>query len=86
MEQQLVKLHHLKVTVPNGHGGKGAVELDGEQLKKVVGIALSMRVGELNTATLELLAPEIEVEGKFQVMLPEETQATLKRLGWTPPG
>ena len=79
-------LHHLKIATTSPVG-RATIELDGEQIQHGVrGVAVRLEVGELNQATLELVAPEVEAEGEFQIMLPEETQDLLKRLGWTPPG
>jgi len=77
--------HHLKVAT-TGLFGHASVELDGEQIQSVLaGISLHLRGGDPNSATLELLVPTVDADGEFEVMLPEATQALLKRLGWTPP-
>jgi len=77
--------HHLKVTMAGQ--ARGTVELDGQDISNGLrGVDLRMHVDDLNTAILELKAPTFEVEGEFVVVLPEETQAALKRLGWTSPG
>lgn len=77
--------HHLKITT-GGRVGQGTVEMDGEEIGPgLLGVDVCLHVRELNTATLELSAPTFEVDGEFQIILPEETQALLKRLGWTPP-
>lgn len=76
--------HHLKVTTTGQ--ARGTVELDGQDISSgLSGLDLRMHVDDLNMVTLELKAPTFEVEGEFVVMLPEEMQAALKRLGWTPP-
>jgi hypothetical protein len=77
--------HHLKVVTTN-QVGRATVELNGEHVENgVSGVDLHLHVGEVNMATLELVAPTAEIEGEFEVLLREETQALLKRLGWTPP-
>jgi hypothetical protein len=81
-----VTQHHLKVTTRNGAGHSTDVELDDQRISSALrGVDLHLKVGELNSATLELFAPAIEFDGEAEVQLPEETQALLKRLGWTPP-
>jgi hypothetical protein len=76
---------HLKVTT-KGAFGQATIELDGEEIQNGLRrVALELEAGEVNQATLELLAPVIEVVGEFRIHLPEETRAALKRLGWTPP-
>jgi hypothetical protein len=78
--------HHLKIASASGHGHATHVELDGEPADRGLrGLDLRLHVDELNSATLELFAPSIEFDGETEVRLPEETQALLKRLGWTPP-
>lgn len=81
-----MNLHHLKVSSTTGHGHATKVEMDGQPIEQALrGLDLGLHVGELNIATLELLAPVVEFEGEAEVQLPEATQALLKRLGWTPP-
>jgi hypothetical protein len=78
-------MHHLKLATTS-QAGHGTVELDGQEIQNgLVGVELHVHVGEMNSAILELKAPTFEADGEFQIMLPEETQAALKRLGWTPP-
>jgi hypothetical protein len=85
MQQRHPDFHHLKVTATS-QAGHGTVELDGTPIQRGLrGIDLRLHAGEVNAATLELVVPTMDVEGEFEVVLPEETQALLKRLGWTPP-
>lgn len=78
--------HHLKIAT-TGPVGTATIELDGARIENgLSGITLHMHVGDLNSATLELVAPTFEVDGEFQIHLPQETQDLLKRLGWLPPG
>jgi hypothetical protein len=79
-------VHHLKVTTTNGAGPTAVVELDGQRIEGALsGLEMRLNVKDINRAALELAAPVIEFDGKAEVFLPEETQALLKRLGWTPP-
>jgi hypothetical protein len=76
---------HLKM-VTKGNFGQATIELDGQEIQRgVCALDLHLVAGEPNRATVELVAPSMEVEGEFEIRLPEETQALLKRLGWTPP-
>ncbi len=78
--------HHLRI-VTTGQVGQATVELDGQDVSNgLSGLDLRLHVGDLSSATLKLVAPMFEVDGEFQIHLPEETQELLKRLGWTPPG
>ena len=78
--------HRLKITSPSGHGHATKVELDGQEIGPGLrGVDLRLHVDEFNSATLELYAPVIELDGEAEIHLPEDTQALLKRLGWTPP-
>ncbi|HEY5987611.1 MAG TPA: hypothetical protein VIV12_14740 [Streptosporangiaceae bacterium] len=78
-------MSHLKVTTTS-QGGHATVELDGMRMDgALLALGLRVRAGEPNSATLDLYAPTVEAEGEFEVVLPEQTQALLKRLGWTPP-
>jgi hypothetical protein len=78
--------HHLKVATKGQLGSHVEIQLNGEDIAGGVrALRIDMEAGDVNAATLELLAPTYEVDGEFQVYLPEETQAALKQLGWTPP-
>jgi hypothetical protein len=78
--------HRLKVTNPGAFGHQTVVELDGLDVSGALrGFDLNVSVSDLNTARLFLSAPAFEVEGEYRVALDEDSQALLKRLGWTPP-
>ncbi|HEV8653112.1 MAG TPA: hypothetical protein VG276_27900 [Actinomycetes bacterium] len=79
-------LRQLKITAPTGFGRPATVELDGEPIgQDLRGVDLRIDADEIVTATLHLLHVASEFNGQAAVTLPEETQALLKRLGWTPP-
>jgi hypothetical protein len=80
-----MSVHHLKV-VTTSQLGTAKVELDGEDMAGAfAALELRLRSGEPNLAVVELAIPMADAEGEFEVVLREETQALLKRLGWTPP-
>jgi hypothetical protein len=79
-------LQQLKISCPSGIGDHAKVELNGEEIgQDVRGIVLRLQPGYVVTAQLDLIYLGGEFEGQAQVVLPEDTQALLKRLGWTPP-
>lgn len=79
-------LRQLKIACPSGFGRPATVELDGESIEHGLrGVVLRIDADEVVTAELDLLYLDAEFEGQAKVVLPEETQAVLKRLGWTPP-
>jgi hypothetical protein len=47
--------------------GRGRVFVDGEELKGVVGVAFSARVGEMNRLTIDLLTMNMEISGQMMV-------------------
>jgi len=67
--------------------GIGTASLDGHSIENAVsGIDFHVQVGEPTTAVLQLVGGlPVDVEAEVEAQLPEETQALLKRLGWTPP-
>jgi hypothetical protein len=67
--------------------GVGTASLDDHSLDHaIVGLDLHVRAGEPTTAVLHLAGGfPADVEAEAEVRLPEEIQALLKRLGWTPP-
>jgi hypothetical protein len=79
-------LQQLRIACPSGIAQQGTVELDGESITHGLrGIVLHLNAGDLVTAQLDLLYLDAEFEGHAKVILPEDTQTLLKRLGWTPP-
>lgn len=79
-------LQQLRISCPSGVAQQGTVELDGESITHGLrGIVLRLNAGDLVTAELDLLYLDAEYEGQAKVVIPEETQLLLKRVGWTPP-
>jgi hypothetical protein len=79
-------LRQLKMTCASGIAQQSTVELDGDDITHGLrSVVLRLNAGDLVTAELELIYLDAEFEGQAKVILPEETQALLKRLGWTPP-
>jgi hypothetical protein len=68
-------------------GGSGAeVELDGQNIANVLtGLTLRMGVGEMSTATLDLVVYDLGAEAEVRFVVPDECRDLLVRLGWTPP-
>lgn len=66
--------------------GAGSVEIEGEQLSGVRAVTVKGTPGEIPQLVVELLIFDLEVDGEMGVEIPRETHATLRRLGWTPPG
>ena len=78
--------HQLKITAGQMGGPGTVVELDGQEIQRaLVGLDYHLRAGDPTAVTLDVFAPEVVVAGEVEVRLREETQALLKRLGWTPP-
>jgi hypothetical protein len=77
---------HLKITCPDGVAQHGSVHLDGDDISHGLrSVVLRMNAGDLVTAELDLVYLDAEFEGQAKVIVPEDTQAVLKWLGWTPP-
>jgi hypothetical protein len=71
----------------SGSGGPGAtVELDGQDIANVLtGLTLRLGVGEMPTATLDLVVHDFGAEADVRFVVPDECRDLLVRLGWTPP-
>ena len=79
-------LRHLKIACPSGLAHNTTVELDGQSITRSLrGIVLRAEVGDMVTAELDLRYLAAEFDGQAKAVLPDETQAVLKQLGWTPP-
>lgn len=80
-------LHHLKISAPKGHAAIGTtVELDGVRIENALrAVDLHLAVDDITTATLDVVYFAGEFVGDAKVVVPEETRALLKQLGWTPP-
>ncbi len=79
-------LQQLKITCPSGIAQTSTVDLDGDDITQGLrSVVLRLNAGDLVTAEFELIYLDTEFEGQAKVILPEDTQALLKRLGWTPP-
>ena len=66
----------LKIVTPNmlgpdefgaGHAPGTKVYLDDKELKMVCAVNVDMRVGQVNSATIEFIPTEIDIEGDFVV-------------------
>ncbi|MFF9271140.1 hypothetical protein [Streptomyces rochei] len=68
-------------------GGPGAqVEVDGENIASILtGLTLRMGVGDMPTATLDLVVYDLGTEAEVRFEVPDECRDLLVRLGWTPP-
>lgn len=65
--------------------GSGTIEIDGQQLRGVRGLALTSEAGGESTLTLELLVHDISTFAEALTLIDDDTAATLVALGWTPP-
>jgi hypothetical protein len=72
----------VKIHLVAGHG---SVEVDGEALKGVTGVALSHRVGTIAQLEVSLAALPLDIEAEADVFVPDKTRESLILLGWTPP-
>lgn len=66
--------------------GRGTITVDGVPLRGVHSLTLDSEAGQRTVLRLELLMHDV---GTFanaaDVLIPEDTAATLVALGWTPP-
>lgn len=68
-------------------GSTGAeVLIDGQSLPGVRSVDVSTEVGYIPTATVELQARAVHVDGELRFVLGENTIEALQKLGWTAPG
>jgi hypothetical protein len=69
-----------------GHGR--TVTLDGNDISKALtGVTLTLGVGQVPTATLDLLLIDVtEVQdAETRILIPDATRDALTAIGWTPP-
>lgn len=66
--------------------GRGELKLGGHDLaRQVRGFALVSEAGKRTELHLNIQAAPVTARGDVAVVLPEELQAVLVELGWTPP-
>lgn len=75
-------LHDVKLSLRPCHG---TVQVDGRELGGVRSLSLDAGVDEIPRLSLDLVAPEVEVDGEMTVIVTDEVRETLTALGWTPP-
>lgn len=75
-------LHDVKLSL---RPGRGTVQVDGRELGGVRSLSLDAGVDEIPRLSLDLVAPEVEVDGEMTVIVTDEVRQTLTALGWTPP-
>lgn len=78
-------IRNLSITT-QGHAAE--VRIDGHDIADgLTGLTLSMGVGRIPTATLELLIPDVTElhDAETQLLIPDSTRDVLVALGWTPP-
>lgn len=66
-------------------GGRGTIEVDGQELHGVTAVVASAAVDERPQLVVQLLLQEIEIDGEMTVTIPDDTAEALAALGWTPP-
>lgn len=65
---------------------RSEIVVDGTDIaNSVTAITVRASVGEMPRLELELMVPEIEVEGEVRVYMLDGTREGLLALGWTPP-
>jgi hypothetical protein len=75
-----------KLRISSSEGPGAQVELDGQNIANVLtGLTLRMGVGEIPTATLDLVVFDLGAEAEVRFEVPDECRDLLVRLGWTPP-
>src|SRR5690606_24072840 len=75
-------LHDVKLSL---RPCRGTVQVDGRELGGVRSLSLDAGVDEIPRLSLDLVAPEVEVDGEMTVIVTDEVRQTLTALGWTPP-
>lgn len=76
-----------KVQINLGAVGYGSVLVDGTDISSTLGgLQFESHAGvDLNRLTLDLIAPEVEIDAVVQIVVPDATRDALVALGWTPP-
>jgi len=79
--------HRLAITA-KAPGERSTVTIDGHDISRALtGLTLSIGVGQIPTATLDLLlidATQFQ-DAEARILIPEATRETLLALGWTEP-
>lgn len=66
--------------------GRGQIVIDGKDISTAVcGLILHADHKSVPNLQLDLLCPDLLVNGEMQVTIPDRTAAALIELGWTPP-
>ncbi|MYV64447.1 hypothetical protein GT043_00380 [Streptomyces sp. SID2131] len=76
--------HTARITVDGR--GRGFIEVDGVDISKAVrAVRFDSVAGELPRVEVELGVYDVSTQAEAQVYVPEETEAALIAMGWTPP-
>lgn len=75
-------LHDVKLSL---RPCRGTVQVDGRELGGVRSLSLDAGVDKIPRLSLDLVAPEVEVDGEMTVIVTDTVRQTLTALGWTPP-
>ncbi|WP_432116618.1 hypothetical protein [Streptomyces sp. S1] len=76
--------HTVRITLDGR--GHGKVEVGGVDISNAVrAVRFNSAAGELPTVELRLGVYDVSTQAEAQVYVPEETEAALVAMGWTPP-